>query len=243
MANFWRALQAAPEEVTRYADRPVNEADPHAIHRWLVSREEFRDKMHSDKDYFDPEIAGLWVWGICCWIGSGWCTDAGSRQRPHLGDAGMGVHRYSLRSSGLAGYLQALSARLRYVRVCCGDWSRVLGPSQTTKLGLTAVFLDPPYAGKAGRDRDLYAVEDLTVSEAVRAWALEHGDDPKLRIALCGYEGEHEMPETWECVAEDLVQSALPESGLKFVLKSLDAIQGEKGVLGLALSPRAPFHL
>ena len=31
----------------------------------------------------------------------------------------------------------------------------------------------------------------------VRAWALEHGDDPDLRIALCGYAGEHEMPKTW----------------------------------------------
>lgn len=29
---------------------------------------------------------------------------------------------------------------------------------------------------------------------------IEHGDDPRLRIALCGYAGEHEMPTTWECV-------------------------------------------
>jgi len=26
---------------------------------------------------------------------------------------------------------------------------------------------------------------------------IEHGDDPELRIALCGYAGEHEMPATW----------------------------------------------
>lgn len=24
--------------------------------------------------------------------------------------------------------------------------------------------------------------------------------NPLLRIALCGYEGEHDMPESWECV-------------------------------------------
>ena len=24
--------------------------------------------------------------------------------------------------------------------------------------------------------------------------------NPMLRIALCGYDGEHEMPRTWECV-------------------------------------------
>ena len=34
----------------------------------------------------------------------------------------------------------------------------------------------------------------------VRAWALAHGDDPLLRIALCGYQGEHEMPESWTVV-------------------------------------------
>jgi DNA adenine methylase len=34
----------------------------------------------------------------------------------------------------------------------------------------------------------------------VAKWAVEHGDDPLLRIALCGYEGEHEIPENWECV-------------------------------------------
>jgi len=34
----------------------------------------------------------------------------------------------------------------------------------------------------------------------VRAWCLERGDDPLLRIALCGYEGEHVMPDSWECL-------------------------------------------
>jgi hypothetical protein len=42
----------------------------------------------------------------------------------------------------------------------------------------------------------LYA-HDTDVSAAVREWALAHGDDPRFRIALCGYEGEHEMPGNW----------------------------------------------
>lgn len=29
---------------------------------------------------------------------------------------------------------------------------------------------------------------------------IEQGDDPRARIALCGYEGEHAMSESWECV-------------------------------------------
>jgi hypothetical protein len=38
------------------------------------------------------------------------------------------------------------------------------------------------------------------VSHEVREWAIENGNDPRMRIALCGYEGEHAMPGTWECV-------------------------------------------
>jgi len=31
----------------------------------------------------------------------------------------------------------------------------------------------------------------------VREWAIANGDRPDMRIALCGYKGEHEMPKTW----------------------------------------------
>lgn len=37
LANFWRAVQTAPEAVARYADWPVNECDLHARHLWLVN--------------------------------------------------------------------------------------------------------------------------------------------------------------------------------------------------------------
>ena len=196
----------------------MNEADQHAIHLWLCSREEFRERMKTDPEYYDAQIAGRWVWGQCIWIGSGWCSvklphlgDAGKgvhRKLPHLGTAGTGVHR-QLPHLGNAGtgegpiyqYMRQLAARLRRVRVCCGDWSRVLGPSVTFKHGITGVFLDPPYSAEAGRDNGLYAEESLDVAHAVRKWAIANGDNRDLRIALCGYENEHEMPASWECVA------------------------------------------
>jgi len=86
----------------------------------------------------------------------------------------------------------ALADRLRWVRVCCGDWSRVCGPSPTFKNGLTAVFLDPPYS-HAERNSELYATE-MTCADSVRDWALANGDNPLMRIALCGYDGEHDLP-------------------------------------------------
>ena len=114
-----------------------------------------------------------------------------NRQLPHLSDAGTGVHRESV----LTDYFANLAARLRHVRVCCGDWSRVLGDSPTVKLApVTAIVLDPPYDTEANRQADLYTHDAQGISAAVREWALEHGDDPRLRIVLCGYEGEHDMP-------------------------------------------------
>jgi hypothetical protein len=114
-----------------------------------------------------------------------------SQQLPHLGDPGRGILDYFL----------ALADRLRGVRVCCGDWSRVLGPSPTSRLGVTGVLLDPPYlTDDDSRQADLYGCDSGSVANDVRAWAIEHGDDPLLRIALCGYEGEHTMPDTWDCV-------------------------------------------
>jgi hypothetical protein len=98
-------------------------------------------------------------------------------------------------------YMRELAERLRRVRVCCGDWSRVCGPSPTVKLGITGVFLDPPYGDAAERAEALYSVDDLAVAAAAREWAIANGNNPYLRIALCGYEGEHSMPSSWECVA------------------------------------------
>jgi len=113
-----------------------------------------------------------------------------NRKRVHLGDNGRGVNR-------LSEWFGDLSARLRNVRVASGDWSRVCGPSVTFKHGLTGVFLDPPYADTANRDADIYSVDSQVVAHSVRKWAIANGDNPLLRIALCGYEGEHAMPAAW----------------------------------------------
>jgi hypothetical protein len=65
---------------------------------------------------------------------------------------------------------------------------------------MTGVFLDPPYADTAGRASDLYAVDCESVAHKVCEWAIEQGINPLMRIVLCGYEGEHEMPNDWRVV-------------------------------------------
>jgi len=219
VANFWRAIANAPEETAMHADWPVNEADLIARHRWLVAQTDFRDKMRVNPEYFDAKIAGWWVWGLCSWIGSGWCVqrrnedqpeqiphlgNAGmgiNRKLPHLGDAGMGINRklphLGDAGRGIEAWFGELSQRLRRVRIACGEWDRVLGDSVTVKHGTTAVLLDPPYS--ADEHSVTYSAAS-DVAAQVREWAIANGDNHQLRIALCGYEGEHPMPMSWECV-------------------------------------------
>jgi site-specific DNA-adenine methylase len=238
VANFWRALQRDEQAVAAAADNPVNEADLHARHLWLIGqRERITDRVCGDEDFYDAKAAGWWAWGLCCWIGSGWCSGNGpwqsvdgqmvlrnpgqgvNRQLPHLGDPGKGVNRQlphlgnpgkarepetpdeiTARRSWLVGYLRSYAARLRNVRVCCGDWSRVCGPSVTFRHGPTGVFLDPPYADSASRTANLYATDCEQVAHRVREWAIEQGKNKLMRIVLAGYEGEHEMPSDWRVV-------------------------------------------
>lgn len=134
--------------------------------------------------------------------------------RPQLADAyarGRGVHGNDAaevcadRREWLIGWFQRLRDRLRTVRVCCGDWRRVCDShSVTTRLGLTGIFFDPPYSAEADRCNTLYGVESKTVAHDVRAYCLERGVDPKMRIVLAGYEGEgHEELEVngWSVLA------------------------------------------
>ena len=105
----------------------------------------------------------------------------------------------------VAAWLQALSARLRAVRVASGDWRRVVTPSvlhmsSQPNTAVCGIYLDPPYlagnmdyaAGGAGTD----------LSAQVRAWCEAHGSSARLRIILSGHDGEHDALESrgWRVV-------------------------------------------
>ena len=213
VANFWRAVSKDNAAVAEALDWPVNEADLFARHIWLVQQSEgLLARLHADPDYYDARIAGWWAWGACSWIGSGWCSGKGpwtvvdgevvrnagqgvwrqlphlsagrgvNRQLPHLGDAGRGAF--------IRDWLASLGARLRGVRVACGDWKRVLTDSVTVRHGTTAVFLDPPYT-KGAMDYAAGGVGGDLASD-VRRWCAENGHRKGLRIVLCGHAGEHD---------------------------------------------------
>lgn len=219
IANLWRAMVHDPQATAHYADWPVNEVDLFARHSWLVrQRVGLTDRLHDDPGYFDAKIAGWWVWGACNWIGTGWCSGKGpwvhdgvkiidarkqsdaekgqgiKRKLPHLSH-GRGINRSTPsetadRREFIFQWFGQLHERLRDVRVTCGEWQRVLGPSPTTRLGQTAVFLDPPYTNG---DMD-YGAGGMGqgIADSVRQWCIENGDNEKLRIVLCGHAEEHD---------------------------------------------------
>jgi site-specific DNA-adenine methylase len=210
VSNFWRAVRSQPDAVAAHADWPVVEADLHARHLWLIGqRESLTERLVADPEWCDAKVAGWWVWGICAWIGSGWCDAKPSRKLPHLGDEGMGVHAPrrgaafsddAVAFASPAEWFRALSERLRAVRIASGDWRRVVA-SETTLYPAgrgdakyrCGVYLDPPYLD--GRMDYAAGGAGTSLSADVRAWALQHGADKRLRIVLSGYAGEHDALE------------------------------------------------
>ena len=221
IVNFWRAVQFDPESVATWADWPVTEIDLEARHGWLVNRSERLRWALADPNYYDAKIAGWWVWGANAWIGTGWCLGKGpwmsngaeirdSRKLPHVGDAGRGINRKlphvgdagrgtnrklphvgdAGRGAFILSWFQELQTRIRDVRIICGDWSRIVTPVVTTRNGTTAVFLDPPYDNVSS---GMYA-QEMSVSAEVWKWCESNGADEKMRIALCGYDGDHDLP-------------------------------------------------
>jgi DNA adenine methylase len=207
--NVWRAIKANPDAVAAWADYPVTELDLHARHRWLITqRESLRDRLVADPLWYDAQIAGWWLWGASTAIGDHWFRKE-TNSIPYLGDAGRGVNAVALgytvaeRAAALAAYLQRIADTLRTARITCGDWTRVVTPAITTGNGvtskpITALLLDPPYQ-HADRTTT-YGTHDHDVFDEVWAWAIQHGNNPMLRIALCGYE-DGRVADGWECVA------------------------------------------
>lgn len=128
LVNAWRGIQLQPDATAEAASNPVCEADLHARHlrllRWRAEND--LERLMGDPHWCDPLMAGWWLWGVCSWIGSGFCSGDGpwqvdddgrmvkrskpgvSRQRPHLTDDGRGVNHASMREPGVSRQLPNL---------------------------------------------------------------------------------------------------------------------------------------
>ena len=129
LCNAWRAMQHDPDATADAASWIVCEADVMARQiaclRW--ARDGNLERLMADPAYYDATIGGYWLYGICAWIGSGWCSGDGpwvvgadgavtkrpkaggvNKKLPHLGNDGKGVQRPQTRESGVARQLPHL---------------------------------------------------------------------------------------------------------------------------------------
>ena len=115
ISNFWRVFTRRGRRIERMAawmNYPVCEIDLEARHRRLVLqpwKDRFLARMKSDPRYCSTIRAAWWCWGLCQWIGKGWCKGEvfgpddprnhgtgvcnDAAKLPYLGSAGMGVHK------------------------------------------------------------------------------------------------------------------------------------------------------
>ena len=219
ISNVWRGIQFSPDEVAKWCDWPINHADLCARRAELIRNEDrLLKNLITDPKWHDPILAGYWIWAASCWIGRGLTRpnaiqklthSSGIRaagQRPDLGKdcQGKGVHAIGqiqclaylhgvcvAKSNAIYAWINALSDRLRYVRVVCGDWTQICGGNWQDNNGIAGMFFDPPYS-VYDRDTSLYHHDSITVAQDVNAWVLKHGAKPTYRIVLTGYREEHQ---------------------------------------------------
>jgi site-specific DNA-adenine methylase len=217
LSNAFRAIQKAPDEVARMLNVPVIEQEIRARHRKIHADNEFAERMDNDVEFYDAQYAAWWVWGMSATIAGSFTTPQKNNSVPHLtgghgvcrdlggepppgqkwDEADAHIQRMIRHQDGLTEWFRSIAARLRFTKVCCGNWDRVVTKAATYGQGLAAVVLDPPYDTEDCVDVYHNGAEARGVSAQVRQWAIENGDNPMLRIALCGYSDEHSMPDNW----------------------------------------------
>ena len=113
-----------------------------------------------------------------------------------------GIFRVSLapdltpgeRLANITSWFTALAQRLENTKITCGHWERTINPHWTKTP--TAIFLDPPYEQTSDQKYNLTysanhatGTSQTTVSQETVQWCIENGEQPNLRIILCGYDG------------------------------------------------------
>lgn len=115
-----------------------------AVLRW--SQQDGLERLMADPYYYDARIAGWWLHGMACHIGTGYASGDGpwivgddgriakrsarepgvSRQLPHVSDNGQGVNRPQMREAGVAVRAVPDGGNDWQARVCA-DYAATLG--------------------------------------------------------------------------------------------------------------------
>lgn len=190
ITNFYRAVQLGdPMDLADLADWPANGIELESRARWISEqRQRLHQRLLDDPDWFDPKCAAWFAWMQSVRLGTKSISTLFRRTA--------GVRR---RNQDLPAYFAELANRLKDVTIHFGDWTKLANAAaMESRHSSVAILLDPPYSYRTGREKRLYATDSADVASYVCRWALAVAKTrPRLRIALCGYAGEHQMPASW----------------------------------------------
>jgi len=212
VVNYLRAVKYAPDEVARHLDFPRAELELIAYHHYARDRlPELIAKLGGDPEYYDPVIAARWAYVMAYKLTPSLAKPGGwlVRDGRLIYKRGAGRKRVSMTSRPhilarlvkerrVFEYVAALSERLRCVQVWWNDFEVVVEKADRSDFGIVGILLDPPYPRHL-RDFD-YDTDSADVWQRAARWAVANGDNPRLRIAVCGYndaESDALFPDSW----------------------------------------------
>lgn len=188
LINFWRSVKNEPEIVAEYADSPPSTIDLRAKHNYVYQRRsKLANNMSEDPDYYNPKIAGFWLYVQSTVISNRVINNKIGYRK--VKSQNNGVHSKSSRP--IQKSINKISKRIRDIKITCVDWVDCLSNSYTKIRNknpeTSAIFLDPPYT-KGEFDSNIYEGKGGVTSEVMN-WCKKNEKDDCLRIALCGYTG------------------------------------------------------
>ena len=208
ICNYLRAVKHNPDAVIDHSVHPIVHQDLNARTAWLTEWEkENAEKMNTDPHWYDPQAAGWWWWVQEITI------HGHNRQKyrnipRRSGNPGL-RHRLSNGTpmavrEGLRVRLLAVRDKLSMAAIINRSWEFAVRPAG---LYLTraydkyptprAVFLDPPYKS---RWQGIYKGQVPQVAHDSYAWAVQNGDNPRLRVAYCCGSDDFECPDGWTTI-------------------------------------------
>jgi len=213
VVNYLRAVKYAPDEVAKHLDFPRAELELIAYHHYARDRlPELIARLGGDPEYCDPVLAARWAYVMAYKRDPSLTKPGRWRVRDGRLEYGSddGRIRGSMTSSSrllahlvserrVAEYVAAISERLRSVHILWNDFEVVVEKARHPELGIVGILLDPPYPHRL-RGNLYYDTDDAAVWHRAARWAAANGDNPKLRIAVCGYgdaESDALFPQNW----------------------------------------------
>lgn len=196
IVNFFRSMRFAPHKIAALYDARLSICpEPTVLGELKVAIRSQYDQLKEDlKDpiYFSLALASQWYF---LQVNAPWQKAMAGNRLPKL-------KRGKARANPVIRRLLnrcLIQRRLKNVEIVCGDWTSVLHRVETRRA---AIFLDPPYdhVCRWATNRDLYAENsNKELAQEVAIWAVANASN-NLSIALCGLDGDYDLPEGWESI-------------------------------------------